>query len=124
MTQIRRVANVIIPARDQDALVEFFTDTLGFDKRVELPFGNGRWIEVAPDGAETPIAICPPGPGVTPGDKETGITLAVDDVDAFHSHLKGRGVDVDDEVMRFGDDAPPLFWFRDPEGNRFMAAPS
>jgi hypothetical protein len=30
--------------------------------RVDVPFGDGsRWIEVAPTGPDTPIAICPPG---------------------------------------------------------------
>lgn len=27
---------------------------------------------------------------------------------------------VDPEVSRFGEDVPPLFWFRDPEGNKLM----
>ena len=119
-TRITKLANVIIPAVDQDAALEFYTEVLGLEKRVELPFGEGnRWIEVAPAGAQTPIAICPPGPSVTPP-KETGISLATEDVDAFHAQLKERGVDVDPEVSRFGD-APPLFWFRDPEGNTLMA---
>ena len=120
---VRRIANVIIPTRDQEGLTQFFTETLGFELRVELPFGDGRWIEVAPDGAETTIAICPPGPEVTPGGKQTGVTFGVDDVDDFHSYLRGKGVDVDDQVMRFAPDAPPLFWFRDPEANIFMVAP-
>jgi len=29
-------------------------------------------------------------------------------------------VDVDTEISRFGDAVPPLFWLRDPEGNRLM----
>jgi hypothetical protein len=29
-------------------------------------------------------------------------------------------VDVDDEVSRFGDPVPPLFFLRDPDGNRLM----
>jgi hypothetical protein len=65
----------------------------------------------------TPIAICPPGPGVTAGGKETGIALQTDDADAYHARLKDRGVDVDAQVSRFGDAVPPMFWFRDPEGN-------
>ena len=119
-TRVTKLANVIIPAVDQDAALEFYTQVLGLEKRVELPFGEGnRWIEVAPTGAETPIAICPPGPSVTPP-KDTGISLATEDVDALHAQLKDRGVDVDAEVSRFGD-TPPLFWFRDPEGNTLMA---
>lgn len=91
------------------------------EKRADVPFGDGnRWIEVAAPGADTPIAICPPGPNTTAGGKETGISLQTDDIDAFHAQLKDRGLDVDPEVSRFGDTVPPLFWVRDPEGNSLM----
>ena len=117
-SSISRLANVIIPVAEQDRALQFYTETLGLEKRADLPFGNGdRWIEVAPPGAETPIAICPPGPNTTAGGKDTGISLQTDDIDAYHTQLKDRGVDVDPEVSRFGDAVPPLFWFRDPEGN-------
>lgn len=121
-TSVSKLASVIIPVADQDRAVRFYTETLGLEQRADVPFGGGRWIEVAPPGAETPIAICPPGPGVTPGGKDTGISLATDDADAYHALLKGRGADVDAEVSRFGEGAPPLFWFRDPEGNTLMVA--
>ena len=120
-TQINKIANVIIPADDQDRALEFYTEVLGLEKRLEAPFGNGsRWIEVAPAGSDTVIAICPPGPNVKAGGKETGITLQTDDVDAYHAQLKQRGVDVDAEVSRFGDPVPPMFWFRDPEANNLQ----
>jgi predicted enzyme related to lactoylglutathione lyase len=119
--RVSKVANVMIPVADQDRALEFYTEVLGLEKRVDLPFGPGnRWIEVAPSGAATPIAICPPGPNVTPGGKDTGISLQTDDIDAYHAQLKARGVDVDAEVSRFGDAVPPIFWFRDPEGNTLM----
>jgi predicted enzyme related to lactoylglutathione lyase len=115
---ITQLANVIIPVADQDLALTFYAETLGLEKRADIPMGPGaRWIEVAPHGAETPIAICPPGPGVTAGGKETGIALQTGDIDAYHSLLKDRGVDVDAEVARYGDAVPPMFWFRDPEGN-------
>jgi catechol 2,3-dioxygenase-like lactoylglutathione lyase family enzyme len=66
-TRVSKIANVIIPAADDRAL-QFYTEALGLEKRADLPFGDGNgWIEVAPPGAETPIAICPPGPTTTPG---------------------------------------------------------
>ena len=120
---VRKVANVIIPVNDQDRALEFYTEKLGLTKRADVPFGDeehGRWIEVAAGEAETPIALCPPGPSGKAGGKETGITLEVGDIDAYHAELKARGVDVDDEVSRMGDPVPPLFWFRDVEGNRLM----
>ncbi len=120
-THVTKLANVIVPFADQDRALQFYTESLGLEKRVDVPFGDGeRWIEVAPPGADTPIAICPPGPAATTGDKDTGISLQTDDIDAYHAQLKDRGVDVDAAVSRFGDAVPPLFWLRDPEGNTLM----
>jgi catechol 2,3-dioxygenase-like lactoylglutathione lyase family enzyme len=120
-TSISRIANVVVAAADQDVALEFYTSTLGLEKRVDLPFGGGnRWIEVAPAGAETPIAIAPPGPNATAGGKDTGISLQTDDIEAYHAQLRESGVDVDPEISRFGDGVPPLFWFRDPGGNTLM----
>jgi predicted enzyme related to lactoylglutathione lyase len=119
--RIKKLANVIIPVADQDLELQFYTEALGLEKRADEPFGDGnRWIEVAPPGADTPIAICPPGPGLTPGGKDTGISLETDDIATYHAQLKDHGVDVDAEVSRFGDAVPPLFWLRDPEGNKLM----
>jgi hypothetical protein len=56
--RITKLANVIIPVDDQDRELQFYTEIVGLEKRVDAPFGNGaRWIEVAPTGAEIPIAI-------------------------------------------------------------------
>lgn len=115
---VSKLANVIIPVADQDRAVEFYTQKLGLEKRVELPFGpDFRWIEVAPSGADTSIALCPPGPDVTPGGKQTGISLQAENVGGYHAELKARGVDVDAEVARLGENVPPTFWLRDYEGN-------
>ena len=122
-TTVSQVANVIVPVADQDAMLGFYTETLGLELRADVPFGDedsGRWIEVAPAGAETPIALCPPGPKGESGGKDTGITLQVDDIDGYHAQLRERGVDVDAEVSRMGDPVPQLCWFRDPEGNQLM----
>ncbi len=119
---IKRIANVIIPVSDQETALKFYTEKLGFEIRADLPFGsNLRWIEIAPEGADTTIALCPPGPGVTAGGKETGITLETTDVDALHTTLKDAGVDVDAEVSRFGEGIPAMFWFRDSEKNSLCA---
>jgi catechol 2,3-dioxygenase-like lactoylglutathione lyase family enzyme len=50
---------------------------------------------------------------------ETRVGFTTEDVDADHAHLQAQGVDVD-EVMRMGDPVPPMLFFRDPDGNRFM----
>jgi predicted enzyme related to lactoylglutathione lyase len=120
-TRVSKIANVVIPVGDQDRMVEFYVEALGMEKRTDEPFGGGyRWVEVAPAGADTVIALAPPPEGQPHGGVQTGISLQTDDIDAVHADLKARGVDVDAEVTRFGGPVPPLCWFRDPEGNTLM----
>ena len=120
-TRANKIATVIIPVADQQGAVDFYVGKLGFEKRVDIPFGNGyRWVEVGPGDAETTIALAPPPEGSPTGNRQTGIGLQTDDIDAFHAELKAAGVDVDAEVSRMGDPVPPLFWLRDPEGNSLM----
>ena len=124
-TRISQIGTVVIPVSDQDRAIEFYTETLGFEKRSDVPFGNGyRWVEVGPADAQTTIAIVPPPPGKPTGNVETGIALNTGDVDAVHADLKARGVDVDEEVSRMGDPVPPMFWFRDPDGNTLLVVES
>ena len=112
---------VMIPTNDQDKGVEFYVDKLGFEKRTDVPFGGGyRWIEVYPPDGTAGIALAPPRPGEPAQARETGISLKTDDADAAHAQLKEAGVDVDDEVSHMGGPVPPMFWFRDPEGNSLM----
>ena len=120
-TRIDKVATVVIVVSDQDKQVDFYTQKLGFEKRVDVPFGNGyRWVEVSPADAETTIALAPPPEGKPTGGRETGISLYSEDVEAYHAALSSSGVDVDAEVSRMGDPVPPMFWLRDPEGNSLM----
>ena len=120
-TRVDKISTVVIPVADVDRAIEFYTDKLGFNKRVDIPFGDQyRWVEVGPGDAVTTIALAPPPPGGSTGNRETGIGLHTDDIDAYHADLKAKGVDVDDEVSRMGDPVPPLFWLRDPEGNSVM----
>jgi catechol 2,3-dioxygenase-like lactoylglutathione lyase family enzyme len=120
-TRIDQLATVIVPVSDQERSLAFYVGTLGLEKRTDIPMGDlYRWLEVAPAGAQTSIAIVPPREGDPVGNHETGISLRTDDIDALHADLRANGVDVDDEVSRMGAPVPPMFWFRDPDGNRLM----
>jgi len=119
MTRITEVGTVIVPVSDQDRAIEFYTETLGFELRGDTPYGDGdRWVDVAPTGATTTIALVPPREGQSVG-VPTNIGLTTDDVDADHAALKERGADVDD-VMRMGDPVPPMFFLRDQDGNQIF----
>jgi catechol 2,3-dioxygenase-like lactoylglutathione lyase family enzyme len=121
-TRITQVGTVIVPVSDQDRALEFYVDKLGFEKRGDAPYGEGeRWVEVVPRGAATTIALIPPRSGEQVG-VETRIGLTSEDIDGDHADLRARGIDVDEAVTRLGDPVPPLFIFRDPDGNRFFVA--
>ena len=120
-THINQVGTVMVPVSDQERALEFYVDKLGFEKRTDTPFGDGeRWLEVAPPGAATTIALITPREGEPTGIM-TRVALSTEDIDADHSDLLARGVDADAEVMRMGSPVPPMFFFRDPDGNTFFA---
>jgi catechol 2,3-dioxygenase-like lactoylglutathione lyase family enzyme len=118
-TQITKIATVMVPVADQDRALEFYVEKLGLEKRADIPFGHGeRWVEVAPAGATTTIALVPPREGEATG-IDTRISLSSEDIDADHAELSARGVDVD-EVMRMGEPVPPMLFLRDADGNKLM----
>ena len=119
-TNITHVGTVIVPVSDQDQALEFYVDKLGFEQRADIPFGKGdRWLEVTPPGASTTVALIPPREGEPTG-IDTHVAFTTTDVDADHASLRDRGIAVDEEVMRMGDPVPPMFFFRDLDGNRFL----
>ena len=118
---LTQVGRVCVTVADTDRAIDFYTGTLGFEKVVDEPMGPDlRWVEVAIAGAETTIALAPPPQGQEAGGSQTGIILDTTDVDADHAALKEAGIDVDNEVTRYGDPVPPMFWLRDPDGNSLI----
>jgi catechol 2,3-dioxygenase-like lactoylglutathione lyase family enzyme len=118
-THITDIRTVGVPVTDQDRSLAFYLTKLGFEKRLDAPFGEGRrWIEVAPPGAAITIALVPVREGV-PAGVETGIRFTTEDADADHAALRARGVDTDPEIMRLPG-VPAMFYFQDPDGNRLV----
>ncbi len=86
---------------DQDKALTFYTDTLGFLKKTDVPAGAARWLTVvspeAPDGVELllepnqhPAAQAYQQALVADGIPATSFT--VDDVQAEYDRLTGLGV--------------------------------
>ena len=95
MTKITDVRTIAIDVSDQDRALAFFTDTLGFEKRLDAPMSpTSRWIEVAPPGATTSIALNATQDAQDVG-TDTGIRFTAPDASAAHEpsraeeHLEG-----------------------------------
>jgi catechol 2,3-dioxygenase-like lactoylglutathione lyase family enzyme len=129
--EIDLVQLVTIPTRDQSRSLAFY-QSLGFEVRADFPWAEGfRWIEVYPPGSATGLVIMPAGPD--PVGIRTGIILNTKNIDAAHASMKQLGVDVDPEIARVGstvkvrigaveqaEPQPPMFWFRDSDGNQLL----
>ena len=112
-THITGVRTVGIPVADQERALAFYVGTLGLEKRLDVPFGKGRWLEVAPAGAATSVALVLTHAG-DPIGVETGVRLASQDVRGDHAALQAHGVEVDELLS-----VPvAMFVFRDLDGNR------
>jgi catechol 2,3-dioxygenase-like lactoylglutathione lyase family enzyme len=112
-TRITGVGTVGIPVTDQGRALAFYGGTLGFQTRMDAEFAPGlRWIEVAPVGASTSVALLPVTPDLPVG-VDTHIRLSTDDAAADHAALAAAGV----EVGEFLAEPVPMFTFRDPDGN-------
>jgi catechol 2,3-dioxygenase-like lactoylglutathione lyase family enzyme len=130
--RISQIQLVLVPSTDQDRSLAFY-EALGFERRNDIPWGDGyRWVEVYPPNGTAGVALVPPQPG-DPAGMQTGIILNTDDIDAAHAEMQSSGFDVDAEVARAGAPAairigaveligpvPPMFWFRDPDGNTLL----
>lgn len=121
-TPISGVGTVFVPVSDQDRAIDFYVNTLGFELRSDTSYGEGqRWVEVAPAGAVTVVALVPPmedGSGNAVG-SDMGFGYDTDDFDAAYEQLRARGVEFE-EPMRMPPPVPPMAYFRDQDGNRVL----
>ncbi|MFF5125596.1 VOC family protein [Streptomyces syringium] len=102
-----------VPVADQERAKDFYVDTVGFELLADQPGVHGRWLQVAPKGADTSIVLVDWFPTMPPGSIH-GLLLSTTDVDADCARLRERGVDVDGpKATPWGRQAT----FSDPDGN-------
>lgn len=116
-----------VPVDDQAKALRFYTETLGFQKKRDIPMGEHRWITVVSpeDPAGTELALEPDEhPAVKPFKSalvEDGIpftAFAVQDVAAVHKRLEGLGVRFTQQPTEMG--AMVTAVFDDTCGNLIM----
>ncbi len=119
-TTVTSIGVAMFAVADQDAALAFYTDKLGYEVRSDSRFGEQgemRWLEVAPPGSRTRLALNPPMGG-QPG----GGTIGVETPDVLGEHARLTaigGIDLDPEPMRVPG-APLMFMLRDPDGNHIV----
>ena len=118
-----QIYSVTVAVADQEAALDFYVDTLGWEKVMDAPFGNGlRWLTVAPPGTATVLVLAQTGWtewGAPAAGGDTGIALVTPDIDAAYATLTERGVRFRAPVatLEWGQKGT---WFSDLDGNEFF----
>ncbi|AXB44553.1 VOC family protein [Amycolatopsis albispora] len=120
MSVITGIRTVSVPVSDQEQALRFYVDTLGFTVLRDGPIPTGRWIELAPGSDDVVVTLDQAAPDVTRG--SIMIRFTTDDATAAHAALTEAGVDTDEVLAWPG--VPPMFAFRDPDGNVFSLTES
>lgn len=119
-TTVTNIGVVMFTVADQDAAITFYRDRLGWELRGDTSFGEhgeNRWVEVAPPGSRTRLALNPPMV-----DEPGGSSIGVETTDVVGEHRRLTalgGIDLDPEPMRTPG-APLMFMLRDPDGNHVV----
>jgi catechol 2,3-dioxygenase-like lactoylglutathione lyase family enzyme len=111
-----KIELVAIPVTDVDRAKGFYTAKIGFNADHDHTVSDElRFVQLTPPGSACSIAL---GKGVTdaePGSVQ-GMQIVVEDIEAAHAELAGRGVDVSDvQDFPWGR----FVFFADPDGNRW-----
>jgi catechol 2,3-dioxygenase-like lactoylglutathione lyase family enzyme len=104
-----------LPVTEPDRAKAFYVDKLGFDLVRDTHMGPAqRWMQVAPKGAHTSIALVTWFDRMPPGSLG-GLVLETDDLDHDIAVLVERGVPIEGEVQQ----APGgrYVTLTDPDGN-------
>jgi len=107
---------VAIPVSDVDRAKTFYTEQAGFNADHDIVVSDEiRFVQLTPPGSACSITL---GKGITdaPPGSVQGMQMVVSDIQAAHSELAGRGVDVSD-VQEFPWGS--FVFFSDPDGNRW-----
>ena len=109
---------IAVPVSDVDRAKSFYVDQAGFHADHDHKVSDElRFVQITPPGSACSIAF---GKGVSesePGSLQ-GLQVVVDDIEAAHADLSGRGVEVSDvQDFPWGR----FVFFSDPDGNGWAA---
>jgi len=124
-TTISSIAVAMFTIADQDAAIGYYTKTLGWQLRADLPFGDegaSRWVEVAPPGSTARLALNPPMGELEPGGSAIGVETP--DVEAEYARLQAIDGVKAGEMMGGDGPVPRMFSIEDPDANHIWVVQS
>jgi catechol 2,3-dioxygenase-like lactoylglutathione lyase family enzyme len=108
---------ISVPVSDQERAKRFYRDTLGFELLREESMGpTGKWIQLAPKGCSTTIALVSWFDAMRPGGLQ-GVMLNSTDIDRDTLELAARGLEMT-EIKQ--EPWGRYSMFKDPDGNGWI----
>ena len=102
---LEKVFYTSVLVSDQDKALDFYTNVLGLEKRVENPTPDGpRFLTVGVKGDDFQLVLWPGTPGQAEpamGRPPASITIETDDCRKTVEELKSRGVEFVSDVLEF-----------------------
>ena len=119
---LEKVFYTTVLVSDQDKALDYYTNVLGMEKRVENPTPDGpRFLTVGVKDDEFQLVLWPGTPGQAEpvqGRIPASITIETEDCRKAFEELKSRGVEFVSDVLEF-----PWGYvaqFQDPDGTRLQ----
>jgi catechol 2,3-dioxygenase-like lactoylglutathione lyase family enzyme len=118
---LKQVAYVTLFVKDQDKALDFYINTLGFEKREENPGGRVKFVTVGLKGQDLQVVLWPGTPGKadpTAGPIPGACIIETSDLDGEFERLKGLGVELVEKEPIVYPSGAGYANFTDPDGNR------
>ncbi len=120
---LEKVFYTSVLVSDQDKALDFYTNVLGLEQRVENPTPDGpRFLTVGVKGDDFQLVLWPGTPGRAEpamGRPPASITIETDDIRATFEELQSRGVDfVSDVLVPWAASGEPYYALTDPADAR------
>lgn len=119
-----KIESVPLIVKDKAEALKFYTERLGFEKKVDVTDHGYRWVTVGPKGQDMQLQLWQvgsPDPSGTAKNWKPGgappIVLLVDDCYRTFAELKAKGVEFRRELEEYPQGVSATF--ADPDGNLF-----
>src|SRR5882762_7570837 len=95
---IARIATAAVYVDDQEKAVDFWTNQVGLEVRLEKEMGpKAKWIELGPKGAESCIVIYPKSMMADWAERKPSIVFESENLRETYEEMRTRGVEFKQE---------------------------